>query len=194
MSPTVHALMAIAALMASSVAGWLTAGLAQSEAIDASVQVAAPAPPVVQHARENVAPAAFAFGVPEATTESVPAEFAPAEPDVAETLRRVLTAIVAERGRRVAIIVDPAAQSGRRTLRVGSTFRDGWRVTRINEASVELRRRGETREVSAFTPPSPDEESDQVGDASDGVIDVGQRPARRQALTRADAKAAMQEE
>jgi hypothetical protein len=80
-------------------------------------------------------------------------ETGPPPPDVAVLFRRDLTAIEEVGGRRVVWIVDLSQSHQRRALRVGDSYRDAWRVARINHQSVELRRRREVRIVDAFALP-----------------------------------------
>lgn len=77
----------------------------------------------------------------------------PPPPDVAVLFRRDLTAIEEAGGRHIVWIVDVAQPHQRRALRVGDSYRDGWRITRINPQSVHLRRRREVRIVDAFALP-----------------------------------------
>jgi hypothetical protein len=78
---------------------------------------------------------------------------APPPPDIAVLFRRDLTAIEERGATRIVWIVDYAQTSQRRALRVGDVYQDGWRVRRIGQQSVELRRRREVRTVDAFAPP-----------------------------------------
>jgi hypothetical protein len=83
--------------------------------------------------------------------ETAPELFeAPPAPDIATLFRRDLTAI--EHGTRGAhaLIVDYAEPSGRRRLRVGDVYQDGWRIARVDAQRIELRRRREVREVAVF--------------------------------------------
>lgn len=77
----------------------------------------------------------------------------PPPPDIAVLFRRDLTAIEEAGGRHIVWIVDLAQPHQRRALRVGDSYRDGWRVARINPQSVQLRRRREVRTVDAFALP-----------------------------------------
>lgn len=77
----------------------------------------------------------------------------PPPPDIAVLFRRDLTAIEDLPAGRVAWIVDYAQTHQRRSLRVGDVYQDGWRVSRINVQSVELRRRREVRSIDAFALP-----------------------------------------
>lgn len=116
--------------------------------------------PEVGDAQRVLASAAFAFKTlhpsppPIASSEGVDAP--PPEPDVALLFRRDVTAVLEERGRAVVVIVDAAAKGGRRTLRVGARYRDGWRVKTISAAHVELRRGRQTRRIDLFAPPQDD--------------------------------------
>jgi len=183
---------ALGALVASSVIGWYAPDVfGRTEPTAAAT---APAAPAIVHARETLAAAAFFFRTPTPPVETSTPDAAPIEPDVAATFRSALTALVDERGRRVAVIVDASAPSGRRTLRVGSAFANGWRVARIAEDGVELRRRGEVRFVSAFAPPPG---VDTQGEPSAFNADASAAPppsGARQTLTRASARSALQED
>lgn len=80
-------------------------------------------------------------------------EAAPPPPDIAILFRRDLTAIEDRPAGRVVWIVDYAQTHQRRALRVGDIYQGGWRVSRINVQSVELRRRREVRLIDAFALP-----------------------------------------
>lgn len=92
---------------------------------------------------------ALAFVVPP-TVEFV-AE-APQPPDIAVLFRRDLTAIEQSASGPVAWIVDLNRENGRRGLRRGDIYQDGWRVAAVRRQSVELRRGAETRRVDLFAP------------------------------------------
>lgn len=77
----------------------------------------------------------------------------PPPPDIAILFRRDLTAIEDRAAGRVVWIVDYAQTHQRRALRVGDVYQTGWRVSRINAQSVELRRRREVRSIDAFALP-----------------------------------------
>jgi hypothetical protein len=81
----------------------------------------------------------------------------PPAPDIAQLFRRDLTAIEQGSGPAQALIVDYAQPSGRRRLRVGDIYQDGWRIARIAPQQIELRRRRETRSVAVFEMPSEEQ-------------------------------------
>ena len=82
---------------------------------------------------------------------------APPAPDIARLFRRDLTAIEQTGGVAQALIVDYAEPSGRRRLRAGDIYQDGWRIARITPQQIELRRRRETRSVAVFEIPNEDQ-------------------------------------
>ncbi|MBU6371662.1 MAG: hypothetical protein KJS97_02955, partial [Alphaproteobacteria bacterium] len=117
-------------------------------------------------------------------------EAPPIEPDVAETFRAAVTAVLMEKGRRVVVILDPEAPKGRRTLRVGARYRDGWKVRAIDDSAVELRRGRDVRRIELFAPPpSADAAMDGATFAVSGDVS-----APRQVLTRDRAMTTTQKE
>ena len=80
-------------------------------------------------------------------------EAPPPPPDVAVLFRRDLTAIEQTPSGPIAWIVDLNQMVGRRGLRRGDVYQDGWRVSAIREQVIELRRRRELRRVETFVPP-----------------------------------------
>ena len=79
-----------------------------------------------------------------------PATFtAPAE-DISSVFRRELTAIEKTDGGLVVWVVDLGQSRGRRAISIGGTYRDGWRVTRIEQQAVELQRKDESRRIALF--------------------------------------------
>jgi hypothetical protein len=80
-------------------------------------------------------------------------EAPPPPPDVAVLFRRDLTAIEQTPSGPIAWIVDLNQMAGRRGLRRGDIYQDGWRVSAIREQVIELRRRREVRRVETFVPP-----------------------------------------
>jgi hypothetical protein len=179
---------ALAASLASGfAAAWLAPVRASSEAVPPAVA------PAIQHGGRAIAAAAFELG---ALRDSAPLETkeapdgaapsAPLEPDVAETFRRELTAIVWRKGRPHVVLVDPAAKTGRRVLGVGAAYRSGWKVRAISEANVELRRGRDRRRIDVFTPPISDEPG-----TDEGALAI--EPAPRRFLAR-DPNASTQKE
>ena len=77
----------------------------------------------------------------------------PPPPDVAVLFRRALTAIEQTPSGPIVWVVDLNQVAGRRGLRRGDIYRDGWRVSVIREQMIELRRRREVRRVETFVPP-----------------------------------------
>ncbi|MFT3727214.1 MAG: hypothetical protein QM759_05260 [Terricaulis sp.] len=80
----------------------------------------------------------------------------PPPPDVAITFRRELTAIDVSGREPVVYIVDYNGEHGRRGLRKGDVYRDGWRVNAIADQEVVLRRRRELRTIAIFDLPEAD--------------------------------------
>jgi hypothetical protein len=79
------------------------------------------------------------------------AAFEPAPPpDIAHLFRRDLTAIETRTDGAIVWIVDFTQPHGRRGLRVGEIYQDGWRIAAIESQAIVLRRRGESRRVDAF--------------------------------------------
>lgn len=74
----------------------------------------------------------------------------PPPPDIAVLFRRDLTAVEARASDKLVWVVDHTQAFQRRALRVGDIYQDGWRVSRIDVQSIELRRRREVRSVDAF--------------------------------------------
>ena len=147
-------------LAASAGAALAGAGLASTVALPAPAAIAArdPGPRLdLTAAPEAIGSAQFVF---RALNPPAPAPVSPDtagdvafQTEIAETFRADVTAVVTEKGRRVVVIVDPSAAKGRRTLRVGAPYRDGWKVRAIDDAAIELRRGGEVRRIDLFAPP-----------------------------------------
>lgn len=78
---------------------------------------------------------------------------APPPPDIAITFRRELTAIEITPSGAIVWVVDWEQASGRRAIHRGGEYRDGWRVSAIENQTVELRRRTETRQIDVYAPP-----------------------------------------
>jgi hypothetical protein len=75
----------------------------------------------------------------------------PQPPDIAQQFRDVASAIIETEGGRGVWIVD--GQQNRRLLRVGSAFKDGWRVASIRTDGVTLSRGNQRRNVDLFALP-----------------------------------------
>lgn len=186
-----------AAAAAAFAGGALVAPALAPHSADGSVVVAAARPIAVTDgadaAAEALGSAQFAFRAlhpPEPPPAPLDMEPAPIEPDIAEAFRADVTAVLVEKGRRVVVIMDPSAPKGRRTLRVGATYRDGWKVRAIDDGAIELRRRGDVRRIDLFAPPpSP-------ADAGDGATFAlsGDTGPVRQRLTRDGAMTTTQKE
>jgi hypothetical protein len=84
------------------------------------------------------------------TIEDLPVYTPPPPPDIAHLFRRDLTAIETRGDGAIVWIVDFTQPYGRRGLRVGDTYQDGWRVAAIELQAIVLRRRRESRRVEAF--------------------------------------------
>lgn len=82
--------------------------------------------------------------------EEVAVVEAPPPPDIAQLFRRDLTAIENRADGAIVWVVDFTQQFGRRGLRVGDVYQDGWRVAAIEPQAIVLRRRRERRRVDAF--------------------------------------------
>lgn len=137
-------------LLASAIVGGLGLGWLSAPTPNAEASVANAAPSLV-HARVEAADArqrldALGLAPP-------PVDNSPPPPDIAILFRRDLTAIEDRPRGRVVWVVDFAQTYQRRALRVGDVYQDGWRISRINAQSVELRRRREVRTVDAFALP-----------------------------------------
>lgn len=95
---------------------------------------------------------------PDTSALPTPALPAAAAPDIASVFRAELAAIEQTATGPVAWVVDLNQLSGRRAVRPGEPYKDGWRVTAIGSQVVELRKRGQSRQVSVFeTSPSGQE-------------------------------------
>lgn len=128
--------------------GWLTAPLAGApEAAPAPAW----APPEHAGADARRARERLARLVAEEVTQE--ALEAPPPPDIAVLFRHDLTAIERRPDGAVAWIVDFTQEFGRRGLKVGDVYQDGWRVSAINAQSIELRRQSEVRRVGVFEAP-----------------------------------------
>ncbi len=133
-------------------AGWFTAlpPGASAPALEAASQ--ASLTPLHGGAAASAAGARItqlSFGVPPAVELDTP----PPPPDVAVTFRRELTAIEHTPTGAVAWVVDWSQAGGRRALRRGDIYQDGWRVATVGEQSVDLRRAQEVRHIDLFSAP-----------------------------------------
>lgn len=141
-----------AALIGGFGVGWLTAG--PRAAAPAPAEVALVAPVHAGHAARAAAEriGQLSFVLPPAEEVAAP----PPPPDVAVLFRRDLTAIEQTPAGPVVWIVDLNQPNGRRGLKSGDIYQDGWRVSAVRPQAIELRRRGEVRRVDLFaTAPSP---------------------------------------
>ena len=134
------------AMVGGAALGWLSAAPPGPRAAQSNTAPLAHAGEVAGESAERLA--ALGLGVDALATPA-----APAPPDIAVLFRRELTAIE-QRGRvMLAVIVDHSQNYGRRTLRVGDIYQDGWRVAAIGPQRIELRRRRERRSVAVFDAP-----------------------------------------
>jgi len=138
--------MAGALLGLSFVAGWLL-----TPALRAPDATAAAAAPQAAHQGEVIGANLRRLSALTLATPPPPpviaADSGPPPPDIAVLFRRDLTAVVRAPLGPVVWVVDPAGRLNRRVLRVGDTYRDGWRIAAIDNSAVTLRRRGESRRV-----------------------------------------------
>lgn len=139
------------AVFGGGLVGWLS-----TPQIAAPSTGVAPIIPRLVHAGADAAIArekfvGLGFGAEPVFTADVAPE--PAPPDVAVLFRRDLTAIETGSAGTVVWIVDFTQSFGRRALKVGDVYQDGWRVTAIGPQSVELRRRRESRRIQVFELP-----------------------------------------
>jgi hypothetical protein len=134
--------------------GWLTAPRASFDTNPVSVA----APYSVDYIRGEYGRARDVLGRVGfvSVAEDIPEVAPPPPPDIAHLFRRDLTAIETRRDAPVVWVVDFSQPYGRRGLRVGDIYQDGWRVAAIEPQAIVLRRRRESRRVEAFAPaPEP---------------------------------------
>ncbi len=149
-----------ASLVGGLAAGWFTAVRAPATAAsDQALSWAAP-----HHGGESIGAArerltALGYGAAEVIASDEVFQ-APPPPDIAILFRRDLTAIEQRAEGPLAWIVDFTQPTGRRGLKPGDVYQDGWRVSTVSEQIIELRRRRETRRVAVFIP-APAEELQQ---------------------------------
>lgn len=77
----------------------------------------------------------------------------PSPPDISVLFRRDLTAIEQGPDGPLVWILDLTREFGRRSLKPGDVYQDGWRISAVSEQVIELRRRRELRRVAVFNPP-----------------------------------------
>lgn len=77
----------------------------------------------------------------------------PPPPDITVLFRRDLTAIEETPQGPTVWVVDLAQFSGRRPIKAGGVYQDGWRVSAISTQFIELRKRREARRVAVFEAP-----------------------------------------
>ena len=138
-----------ASLLVSFGAGWLTAPTPQNSA---HARASVFAPP--HHTVERAAAARTRFAALGLLPPPPPEPSQPPPPDIAVVFRRDLSAIEQTRRGYQVWVVDLNQERGRRSIRVGGVYQDGWRVASIRPQSVELRRRGELRRVAVFDLPT----------------------------------------
>lgn len=143
-----------AAIAGALAAGWLTA--ARAPALAADERAADWAPPqhggeVLGAVRERLA--ALGYAPQLAPTSDAALEAPPPPPDIAIMFRRDLTAIERRPEGLLVWIVDFTQPAGRRSLKPGDVYQDGWRVSAVSDQTIELRRRRETRSIAVFEAP-----------------------------------------
>ncbi|MEQ1707821.1 MAG: hypothetical protein ABL864_05770 [Terricaulis sp.] len=146
-----------ASLVGGLASGWVTAVRAPAPALSEQ----APAWAASHHGGESIGAArerlaALGYGAAEVLASDEALQARP-PPDVAILFRRDLTAIEQRADGPLAWIVDFTQPNGRRGLRPGDVYQDGWRVSIVSEQIIELRRRRETRRVAVFVPPPAEE-------------------------------------
>lgn len=139
-------LLLAAALVGGFGLGWLTAGPRAAGPAPAEVALVTPihAGALARAAAERIRE--LSFVLPPAEEVAAP----PPPPDIAVIFRRDLTAIEQTPAGPVVWIVDLNQPAGRRGLKSGDVYQDGWRVGAVRPQSIELRRRGEVRQVDLF--------------------------------------------
>lgn len=191
----------VAAMMAAFLLGFvreppLAAGLEQGGAIAPSAPKVVHAGETFRLARDQLATARIGTYRPPAqagpmTFSDVASAMPPGEPppdlpvapppppppppvDIATHFGRDLSAVMRGPGGPVLVLVDSAGGSGRRVLKPGQGYRDGWRVQKIERGDVVLAKGRSTRRIpisrgvpppepvylppaptTAFVPPSP---------------------------------------
>jgi hypothetical protein len=71
-------------------------------------------------------------------------------PDISRTFREDLAAIEQTQSGPIIWLVDLEQLSGRRAVRVGEVYKDGWRLSAISAQMIELRKNRDHRQVAVF--------------------------------------------
>lgn len=138
-----------ACLAASLGVGWLTAPPPQDAVRARPAITASP-----QHGGAHASAARTRLAALGLLPPPPPAPSLPPPPDVTIVFRRDLSAIEQTRRGYQVWVVDLNQERGRRGIRVGGIYQDGWRIASITPQAVVLRRRGEVRHVAVFDPPA----------------------------------------
>jgi len=77
---------------------------------------------------------------------------APPPPDVAQLLAAAVTAIIPDRQGLALVLVDAPGSPGRRVLRQGDVFGDGWTLQKLTRHEAVLQR-GPVQRIVSFFPP-----------------------------------------
>ncbi len=147
-----NALLLAAALVCGFGAGWFTVVRAAPSIAEARAGDAVAlhhGGETIAAAREKLAALGFAAPVAPLVEEFAP----PPPPDIAVLFRRDLTAIERGADGPLVWIVDAAQANGRRGLKAGDVYQDGWRVASVGDQVIELRRRRETRRIAVYEAP-----------------------------------------
>ena len=140
----------VAVCLAASVGvGWVTTPMPQSATHARRAVIVAP-----HHSGERAAAARSRLAALGLLPPPPPEPTQPPPPDVAVVFRRDLSAIEHTRRGYQVWVVDLDQEHGRRGIRAGGIYQDGWRIASITPQTVELRRRGETRRVAVFDLPA----------------------------------------
>lgn len=138
-----------ACLVGSLGIGWMTAPAPQNLAHARQAAMSAP-----HHGGARAAAARERFAALGLLPAPPPEPSQPPPPDVAIVFRRDLSAIEQTRRGYQVWVVDLNQERGRRGIRTGGVYQDGWRVASITPQAVVLRRRGEVRRIPVFDPPA----------------------------------------
>lgn len=95
---------------------------------------------------------ALGLGRPQVVVAEAPPP-PPPPPDIEVVFRRELTAIERRPTGLLVWVVDDSQGQGRRSLKSGDIYRDGWRLASVGEQMIVLRRNGEIRTVAVFDLP-----------------------------------------
>lgn len=138
------------ALVGGAGTGWFTAS---PPAVEPAPSVFAPPSPI--HGGAAAAETRRRLGDLDLEGGAIPLDVveAPPPPDIALLLRRDLTAIEQRPDGTLVWIVDFTRDFGRRGMRVGDVYQDGWRLSGASSQWIELRRRREVRRVAVFDLP-----------------------------------------